>query len=91
MQVLGNMYDEFNISSNNRINIIVATSGDTGSAAIAALNDRKNINVFVLHPHKKISNIQRKIMTTIGSNNVYNIAIKGTFDDCQKTCQRNVF
>ena len=65
MQVLGNMYDEFNISSNNKINIIVATSGDTGSAAIAALNDRKNINVFVLHPHKKISNIQRKIMTTI--------------------------
>ena len=84
MQVLGNMYDEFNISSNNKINIIVATSGDTGSAAIAALNDRKNINVFVLHPHKKISNIQRKIMTTIGSRNVYNIAIKGTFDDCQK-------
>ena len=84
MQVLGNMYDEFNISSNNRVNIIVATSGDTGSAAIAALNDRKNINVFVLHPHKKISNIQRKIMTTIGSSNVYNIAIKGTFDDCQK-------
>tara|TARA_Y100001970_G_scaffold274303_1_gene373817 strand:+ start:218 stop:1594 length:1377 start_codon:yes stop_codon:yes gene_type:complete len=84
MQVLGNMYDEFNKSSNNKVNIIVATSGDTGSAAIAALNDKKNINVFVLHPHNKISNIQRKIMTTIGSNNVYNIAIKGTFDDCQK-------
>jgi len=84
MQVLGNMYEEFNISSDNKINIIVATSGDTGSAAIAALNDRKNINLFVLHPHNKISNIQRKIMTTIGSNNVYNIAIKGTFDDCQK-------
>ena len=83
MQVLGNMYDEFNIS-NKKINIVVATSGDTGSAAIAALNDRKNINVFVLHPHNKISNIQRKIMTTIGSNNIYNIAIKGTFDDCQK-------
>ncbi len=84
MQVIGNMYDEFKISSESRINIVVATSGDTGSAAISALNDRKNINVFVLHPHKKISNIQRKIMTTIGSNNIYNIAIKGTFDDCQK-------
>ena len=84
MQVLGNMYDEFNISLNKKINIVVATSGDTGSAAIAALNDRKNINVFVLHPHNKISSIQRKIMTTIGSNNVYNVAIKGTFDDCQK-------
>jgi len=84
MQVLGNMYDELNISSNKKINIVVATSGDTGSAAIAALSDRKNINVFVLHPHNKISNIQRKIMTTIGSKNIYNIAIEGTFDDCQK-------
>ena len=84
MQVLGNMYDQMKISPNNVINIIVATSGDTGSAAIAALNDRKNINVFVLHPHNKISKIQRKIMTTIGSSNIYNIAIEGTFDDCQK-------
>jgi len=84
MQVVGNMYDELKLSSKKIVNIIVATSGDTGSAAIAALNDRKNINVFVLHPHNKISKIQRKIMTTIGSNNIYNIAIKGTFDDCQK-------
>ena len=66
------------------MNILVATSGDTGSAAIAALNNRENINLFVLHPHNKISNVQRKIMTTIGSNNVYNLAIKGSFDDCQK-------
>ncbi len=84
MQVIGNMYDELKVSSHRRINIVVATSGDTGSAAISALNGRSNINVFVLHPHNKISNIQRKIMTTIGSNNIYNIAIKGTFDDCQK-------
>ena len=84
MQVLGNLYDELKISSTRAVNVVVATSGDTGSAAIAALNDRKNINVFVLHPHNKISNMQRKIMTTIGSNNIYNLAIKGTFDDCQK-------
>ena len=84
MQVIGNMYDELKISSEKTINIVVATSGDTGSAAISALNDRKNINVFVLHPNNKISNMQRKIMTTIGSKNIYNIAIKGTFDDCQK-------
>ena len=84
MQVIANMYDELQVSPNKKINIVVATSGDTGSAAISALNDKKNINVFVLHPHNKISNIQRKIMTTIGSNNIYNIAIKGTFDDCQK-------
>ena len=83
MQVLGNMYEELKLSSDKTINIVVATSGDTGSAAIAALNNRSNINVFVLHPHNKISKIQRKIMTTIGSNNIYNIAIKGTFDDCQ--------
>ena len=84
MQVIGNMYDYLKVSEDKVVNIIVATSGDTGSAAISALNDRKNINVFVLHPNNKISNIQRKIMTTIGSNNIFNIAIKGSFDDCQK-------
>ena len=84
MQIIGNMYDELKLSSKKVINIVVATSGDTGSAAISALNDRKNINVFVLHPYNKISNIQRKIMTTIGSSNVYNIAVRGSFDDCQK-------
>jgi len=84
MQVIGNMYDCLKISEEKIVNIIVATSGDTGAAAISALNDRKNINVFVLHPHNKISNIQRKIMTTIGSNNIFNIAIEGSFDDCQK-------
>ena len=84
MQIIGNLYDELNIAREKQVNVVVATSGDTGSAAISALNDRKNINVFVLHPHNKISNIQRKIMTTIGSNNIYNIAVRGTFDDCQK-------
>ena len=84
MQVIGNMYDELEVAKEKTVNIVVATSGDTGSAAISALNDRKNINVFVLHPHNKISNIQRKIMTTIGSKNIFNVAIKGTFDDCQK-------
>ena len=84
MQVIGNMYDYLKVSEDKVVNIIVATSGDTGSAAISALNDRKNINVFILHPHNKISNIQRKIMTTIGSKNIFNIAVKGSFDDCQK-------
>ena len=84
MQVIGNMYDHLQVTSDKKVNIVVATSGDTGSAAIAALNDRKNINVFVLHPYNKISNIQRKIMTTIGSGNIYNIAVRGSFDDCQK-------
>jgi threonine synthase len=84
MQVIGNMYDYLKVSEDKVVNIIVATSGDTGSAAISALNNRKNINVFVLHPHNKISNIQRKIMTTIGAKNIFNIAIEGSFDDCQK-------
>ena len=83
MQVIGLMYEALNLNE-KKINIIVATSGDTGSAAIAALKEKKNINLFVLHPHEKISNIQRKIMTTCVSNNIYNIAVKGNFDDCQK-------
>ena len=77
MQVIGLMYEALNLNK-KRINIIVATSGDTGSAAIAALKGKKNINLFVLHPHEKISNIQRKIMTTCDSNNIFNIAVKGT-------------
>ena len=84
MQVIGNMYDQLKVTEKKPVNVVVATSGDTGSAAIAALNNRKNINLFVLHPHNKISNVQRKIMTTIGSNNIFNIAIEGTFDDCQR-------
>ena len=84
MQVIGNMYDHLKVAETKPVNVVVATSGDTGSAAIAALNDRKNINLFVLHPHNKISNIQRKIMTTIGSNNIFNLAVKGSFDDCQR-------
>ena len=84
MQVIGNMYDHLQVTKTKTVNIVVATSGDTGSAAIAALSNRKNINLFVLHPHNKISNIQRKIMTTIGGTNIYNIAIEGSFDDCQK-------
>ena len=84
MQVIGNMYGHLKVAETKPVNVVVATSGDTGSAAIAALNDRKNINLFVLHPHNKISNIQRKIMTTIGSTNIFNLAVKGSFDDCQR-------
>jgi len=83
MQCIGNMYEELNVKEDRTTNIVVATSGDTGAAAISALSNRKNINLFVLHPHNKISKIQRKIMTTIGGRNIYNIAVKGSFDDCQ--------
>ena len=84
MQCIGNIYEEFNKNNKDITNIVVATSGDTGAAAISALSKRKKINLFVLHPHNKISKVQKKIMTTIGGSNIYNIAIKGSFDDCQK-------
>ncbi len=84
MQVIGNMYEKILEKNNLKINLIVATSGDTGAAAINAIKDKKNIKVFVLHPNKKISNIQRKFMTTVNSKNVFNIAVEGNFDDCQK-------
>jgi threonine synthase len=84
MQCIGNIYEELNKENDEITNIVVATSGDTGAAAISALSNRKNIKLFVLHPHNKISKIQRKIMTTIGGRNIYNIAVRGSFDDCQK-------
>ena len=84
MQVIGNMYDIILKKNNSKINIVVATSGDTGAAAIDAMKNKKNIKIFVLHPYKKISEIQRKFMTTVDSNNVFNLAINGNFDECQK-------
>ena len=84
MQAIGNMYEKILQKNNFKINIVVATSGDTGAAAISAMKDRKNLKIFVLHPDKKISSIQRKFMTTVNSDNVFNIALDGNFDDCQK-------
>jgi len=84
MQVIGNMYEKILKRNNLKINIVVATSGDTGAAAISALKNRKNINIFVLHPNKKISEVQRKFMTTINSKNVFNLALEGNFDECQE-------
>jgi len=83
MQVIGNMYEKILKKNNLKINIIVATSGDTGAAAISAIQNRKNMKIFVLYPHNKISEIQRKFMTTVTANNVFNIALDGNFDDCQ--------
>ena len=83
MQFIGNLYEYYLNKKQTKINIIVATSGDTGAAAIDALAGKKNLNIFVLHPHNKISSVQRKIMTTYEEKNVFNIAVKGNFDDCQ--------
>ena len=83
MQLIGNFYEYYLKKNNKRINIIVATSGDTGAAAIDAIGGKKNINIFVLHPNNKISSVQRKLMTTTEYKNVFNLAINGNFDDCQ--------
>ena len=84
MQVIGNMYEKILKKNNLKINIVVATSGDTGAAAISAIKDRNNMKIFVLHPKDKISEVQRKFMTTVDSKNVFNIALEGNFDECQK-------
>ena len=83
MQLIGNFYEHHLNFEQKKINIVVATSGDTGAAAIDALKGKKNLNVFVLHPNNRISPVQRKLMTTSEASNVFNIAIQGNFDDCQ--------
>ena len=83
MQLIGNFYQYHLGRDQKKINIIVATSGDTGAAAIDALKGKSNLNVFVLHPNNKISPVQRKLMTIHEESNVFNIAIEGNFDDCQ--------
>jgi threonine synthase len=83
MQLLGNFYEYYLNNENQKINIVVATSGDTGAAAIDAIKGKKNVNIFVLHPHNRVSSVQRKLMTTGKEQNVFNIAINGNFDDCQ--------
>ncbi len=83
MQFIGNLYEYYLEKNDKKINIVVATSGDTGAAAIDAIKGKSNLNIFVLHPNNKISSVQRKIMTTVEDKNVFNIAIDGNFDDCQ--------
>jgi len=83
MQLLGNFYEHYLNKNNKSRNVIVATSGDTGAAAIDAIKGKKNMNIFVLHPHNKVSIVQRKLMSTVKDENVFNIAVEGNFDDCQ--------
>ena len=71
------------VSLKKKINVVVATSGDTGAAAIDAIKNKDKMNIFVLHPNNKVSSVQRKLMTTVEDKNVFNIAIDGNFDDCQ--------
>tara|TARA_Y100000590_G_scaffold463244_1_gene629537 strand:- start:7803 stop:9170 length:1368 start_codon:yes stop_codon:yes gene_type:complete len=88
LQFLGNLFSYYLKNNRKKITILGATSGDTGSAAINAFKSKKNINIFILHPHDKISEVQRRQMTSVSDDNVHNIAVKGTFDDCQKIVKK---
>jgi threonine synthase len=83
LQFLGNLLDYFLAKRKEKIVIIGATSGDTGSAAIQGCKACKSAQIFILHPHNKVSEVQRKQMTTVIEDNVFNIALQGNFDDCQ--------
>ncbi|MGD2118919.1 MAG: threonine synthase [Chromatiales bacterium] len=83
LQFLGNLFEYLLQRDGGQLNIIGATSGDTGSAAIYGVRGKQNINIFILHPHKRISPVQERQMTSVLDDNVHNIAIEGSFDDAQ--------
>ncbi len=83
LQLLGQIFDQVLKSRGEHLTIVGATSGDTGSAAIEALKGRAAVEVFILHPKDRTSEMQRRQMTTVAANNVHNLAIEGNFDDCQ--------
>ena len=83
LQLLGNLFEHILASSGQVMNIIGATSGDTGSAAIYGVRGKKGINIFILHPDGRTSPVQALQMTTVLDDNVFNLAIRGTFDDAQ--------
>jgi threonine synthase len=83
LQLVGPMFDAVLARRHEHITVVGATSGDTGSAALAACRNREAIDVFMLFPHNRLSEIQRRQMTTVESANAHAIAIEGTFDDCQ--------
>ncbi len=83
LQLVGHLFEHVLNARGQRITVLGATSGDTGSAAIDALQGRDCAEVFMLHPKGRVTEVQRRQMTTIDAANVHNIAIEGTFDDCQ--------
>ncbi|MEI7670092.1 MAG: threonine synthase, partial [Pseudomonadota bacterium] len=83
LQLLGRTLEHFLKKSDKHLTVIGATSGDTGSAAIEGCMGRKNMQIFIMHPSGRVSDVQRRQMTTIAEKNVFNIALEGTFDDCQ--------
>ncbi len=83
LQLLGQLFDHVLQARGARLTILGATSGDTGSAAIEALKGCSAVEVFILHPKGRTTEVQRRQMTTVAANNIHNIAIEGSFDDCQ--------
>lgn len=83
LQLVGRLFDHELTARGERATIVVATSGDTGSAAIEACRGRANLDIVVLHPAGRVTDVQRKQMTTVDEPNVHNVAVDGTFDDCQ--------
>ena len=83
LQFLGNVFEYVLNKQGGRLNILGATSGDTGSAAIAGVRGKQNINIFIMFPEGRTSALQEKQMTTVLDDNVQNLAIEGSFDDCQ--------
>ncbi|MGK0374472.1 MAG: threonine synthase [Arenicella sp.] len=83
LQFLGHLLDFILAKRQQRVVVMGATSGDTGSAAIEGCKRCDNIDIFILHPHDRVSEVQRRQMTTVIADNVFNIALEGNFDDCQ--------
>ena len=83
MQLIGQMFQTSLARSGNKVTIVGATSGDTGSAAIEAFQGRGNVDVFSMYPHGRVSEVQRRQMTTPAASNVHALAVDGDFDDCQ--------
>ncbi|BFM21368.1 threonine synthase [Gilvimarinus japonicus] len=83
LQFLGNLLDYILKKRDQKVVVMGATSGDTGSAAIEGCRHCDNIDIFILHPHNRVSNVQRRQMTTVLEDNVHNVALDGNFDDCQ--------
>ncbi|MCB2075359.1 MAG: threonine synthase [Novosphingobium sp.] len=88
LQLLGLLFEEFLGRGGDPLTIVGATSGDTGSAAIDAVAGRAKVDIFMLHPNGRVSDVQRRQMTTVLAPNVHNIAIDGTFDDAQAMVKR---
>tara|TARA_B110000285_G_C15142423_1_gene631898 strand:- start:7624 stop:9012 length:1389 start_codon:yes stop_codon:yes gene_type:complete len=89
LQLLGRLMDNALIKRDKHLVIMGATSGDTGSAAIEGCKHSKRVQMFILHPHERVSEVQRRQMTTLMGDNIHNIAVRGNFDDCQQMVKQS--